>query len=200
MLVWGGHPAITPMIWVVAESMGVDYGKWVKLYQSRYFKDDFPEDNERFQNVRFTDAVKDDRDNSLRLMRERMFMEQNFEAAVFIGGMEGIVEEFDLFTKFQPDAQILPIASTGGAAIELAHRLKSLSKDLQDDLDYVSLFHRRLRIAPRELRYDRAGAGTDAPDRTRHGRARTLSTRARQQIWRPRPALSAGGDLRARGC
>jgi len=156
MLVWGGHPAITPMIWVVAESIGVDYGKWVKLYQSRYFKDDFPEDNERFQNVRFTDAVNDDRADSLRLMRERMFQEQNFEAAVFIGGMEGIVEEFDLFTKFQPDAQILPIASTGGAAIELADRLKSPPKgDLQDDLDYVSLFHRRLRIVPRELRYDR---------------------------------------------
>jgi len=156
MLVWGGHPAITPMIWVVAESIGVDYGKWVKLYQSRYFKDDFPEDNERFQNVRFTDAVNDDRADSLRLMRERMFQEQNFEAAVFIGGMEGIVEEFDLFTKFQPDAQILPIASTGAAAIELADRLKSPPKgDLQDDLDYVSLFHRRLRIVPRELRYDR---------------------------------------------
>ncbi len=138
---WGGHPAITPMIWVVAESMGVDYGKWVKLYQSRYFKDEFPEDNQRFQNVTFTDAVKGDRADSLRLMRERMFQEQNFEAAVFIGGMEGIVEEFDLFTKFQPDSQILPIASTGGAAIELADLLKSPPKgDLQDDLDTCRCF------------------------------------------------------------
>src|SRR5688572_20092354 len=30
LLVWGGQPAITPMIWVVAEDIGVDYGKWVR--------------------------------------------------------------------------------------------------------------------------------------------------------------------------
>ena len=28
-LVWGGHPAITPMVWAIAESLGVDYGRWV---------------------------------------------------------------------------------------------------------------------------------------------------------------------------
>src|SRR5258705_4522652 len=34
LLVWGGHPAITPMIWAAANDMGVDYGAWVHLYQS----------------------------------------------------------------------------------------------------------------------------------------------------------------------
>src|SRR5713226_2542381 len=48
LLVWGGHPAITPMVLVVAEDLGVDYGSWVKLYQTQYFKDEFPEDNLRF--------------------------------------------------------------------------------------------------------------------------------------------------------
>jgi hypothetical protein len=155
MLVWGGHPAITPMIWVVAESMNIDYGKWVKLYQSRFFEDEFPEDNERFRNVAFTDAVKSDRFKSLRFMRECMFQEQKFDAAVFIGGMEGIVEEFDLFTKFQPTARVLPIASTGGAAMDVADRLKGSSQDFRENLDYVSLFHRWLNVDPRELRYIR---------------------------------------------
>lgn len=41
-LVWGGHPAITPMVWAFAESMGVDYGDWVLLYQSLRFEDEFP--------------------------------------------------------------------------------------------------------------------------------------------------------------
>src|SRR5579872_3201313 len=63
-LVWGGHPAITPMILVVAQDMGVNYGSWVKLYQSQYFKDEYPEDNARFQNVVYTEAVKG-RDDSL---------------------------------------------------------------------------------------------------------------------------------------
>ena len=85
LLVWGGHPAITPMILVVAEEMGIDYGSWVKLYQSNYFAEEFPEDNLRFQNVRHTEAIGD-REKSLRLMREQMFSEQPFDAGVFIGG------------------------------------------------------------------------------------------------------------------
>lgn len=84
-LVWGGHPAITPMIWIAAEEMKVDYGKWVKLYQSNFFADEFPEDNKRFQNVTFSDSVPNDRDKSLSIMRKRMFKENVFEAAVFIG-------------------------------------------------------------------------------------------------------------------
>src|SRR5580692_8712294 len=39
LLVWGGQPAITPMIWVIAEGLGIEYGDWVKLYQSKHFKD-----------------------------------------------------------------------------------------------------------------------------------------------------------------
>lgn len=152
-LVWGGHPAITPMIWVVAESMGIDYGKWVKLYQSKFFKDEFPEDNERFGNVTYADAVDDDREKSLRFMRERMFTEQPFEAAVFIGGMGGIVEEFDLFSSFQKNAKMIPVVSTGGATFDLERKVGFLSSDLKTDLDYVALFHRHLSIAPGEKRY-----------------------------------------------
>jgi hypothetical protein len=51
------HPAMTPMVWVVAQEVGVDYGRWVRLYQSRFFREEFPEDNERFRNVTFTDSV-----------------------------------------------------------------------------------------------------------------------------------------------
>lgn len=153
MLVWGGHPAITPMIWVAAESMDVDYSTWVKLYQSRFFEDDFPEENARFGNVVFVDAVDNDRRASLRGMRERMFQEQQFQAAVFIGGMEGILEEHELFHHYQPDATVVPVASTGGATLELASRSVPASSDLRTDLDYVALFHRQLHIQTREQRY-----------------------------------------------
>src|SRR5712691_11730836 len=53
ILVWGGQPAITPMIWAVAEGLGIDYGGWVKLYQSEFFRDEYPEDNQKFQNVTY---------------------------------------------------------------------------------------------------------------------------------------------------
>lgn len=152
-LIWGGHPAITPMIWSVSESLGVQYGEWVKLYQSKFFEDRYPEDNSRFRNVTYTQNVDRDRNKSLRYMRERMFKEHQFDAAVFIGGMAGIVEEFDLFIQSQPKANAVPVLSTGGAALELASRLPNLTRDLTDDLDYVSLFHRHLNIPPQEKRY-----------------------------------------------
>lgn len=156
-LVWGGHPAITPMIWVVAESIGVDYGQWVKLYQSRFFKDEFPEDNERFRNVVYTEIVDGDREKSLQHMRERMFKEQSFAAATYIGGMGGIVDEFDLFSMLQPKAKAIPVISTGGATCDLELKVKPFPDDLRTDLDYVALFHRHLGISPKEKRFSEPG-------------------------------------------
>jgi hypothetical protein len=153
LLVWGGQPAITPMIWAVAEGLGMDYGSWVKLYQSKHFKDEYPEDNQRFQNVTFTDDVGRDREQSLRLMRERMLSDFNITAAVFIGGMGGIVQEFDLLRQLQPRTVLLPIISTGGAVLDIAQRMERVPFDLRDDLDYVSLFHRHLEISVKEMRY-----------------------------------------------
>ncbi|MGC1304438.1 MAG: hypothetical protein WA840_18885 [Caulobacteraceae bacterium] len=153
LLVWGGQPAITPMIWVVAQDIGVDYGRWVRLYQSRHFKDEFPEDNERFGNVTYTHDVEGDREKSLSAMRERMFSEHEFQAAVFIGGMGGIVQEYELFRRLQPNAAVIPIVSTGGATLEVAARAGALPADLADDLDYVALFHRHLEVSVREERF-----------------------------------------------
>jgi hypothetical protein len=154
-LVWGGQPAITPMVWVAAETFGVDYGSWVKLYQTRYFEDDFPEDNARFHNVTYTENVDRDREKSLLRMRERMFTEHEYSAAVFIGGMRGIVDEFELFRRFQPAAAAIPLLSTGGAVLELSDRIGEVTPDLTNDLDYVAVLHRHLNISVREARYNR---------------------------------------------
>jgi hypothetical protein len=155
LLVWGGHPAITPMIWVVAADLGIDYGGWVKLYQSRHFKDEFPEDNDRFKNVMFSDDVGGDREKSLLAMRKRMFTDHRFAAAVFIGGMGGIVDEYDLFHNLQPNAAVLPIVSSGGAALKVAELMGNVPSDLGNDLDYVALFHRHLSIPVQEGRFAR---------------------------------------------
>ncbi|MDE0034002.1 MAG: hypothetical protein OXU75_12845 [Deltaproteobacteria bacterium] len=160
LLVWGGHPAITPMIWAVAETINIDYGSWVRLYQSLHFSDDFPEDNERFHNVTFTDDIENDRQKSLTFMRERMLSDYRYTAGVFIGGMEGILEEFNIFRRLQPNAAIVPVVSTGGAVVELAGRLPHMDQDLRDDLDYVAVFHRHLNVSVQEARFNRP---TDQP-------------------------------------
>lgn len=153
LLVWGGQPGITPMILEVAEAMGVDYGQWVRLYQSNFFEDIFPEDNARFSNVTFTDAVDEDRELSLMYMRQRMFTEVRYGSAVFIGGMGGLLDEYELFRKQQPEAKVVPVISTGGAALQIAGAANSEDRELVEDRDYVALFHRQLGISVREKRY-----------------------------------------------
>jgi hypothetical protein len=154
-LVWGGHPAITPMVWAIAEDMGVDYAVWVRLYQSLLYEDDFPQENARFQNVTYTERVDSDPARSLALMRRQMLESHGFVAGIFIGGMQGIEEEFQLFARLHPKAVVCPVASTGGAALRIFEQQSSLPSDLRDDLDYVGLFHRQLGIPAAELRYRR---------------------------------------------
>ena len=146
LLVWGGHPAITPMIWAAANDIGVDYGAWVHLYQSLLFKDDFPAENTRFQNVTYVDAVSNDRNASLAEMRRRMLNDYQYQAGVFIGGMEGIEDEFALFRQHHPTATILPVASTGAAALLIYQHTAGLPADLLSSLDYVGIMHRELKF------------------------------------------------------
>lgn len=151
-LVWGGHPAITPMVWAFAESMGVDYGEWVLLYQSLRFEDEFPDESALFKNVVFTERVGDEVESSLALMRDQMLGENGFESAVFIGGMQGIIDEHRLFAERSPSAEIIPVVSTGGAARLLGEMLGAPPK-MAADLDYVRLMYEALGVDPNERRY-----------------------------------------------
>ena len=170
-LVWGGHPAITPMILEVARGLDIDYGKWVTLYQTSFFEDVFPEDNERFKNVVFTEAIRNDREASLLEMRRRMFSDREFASAVFIGGMGGIVLEFELFKKFQPHASVIPVMSTGGASLIVGECVGNTDGELSKDLDYIAVFHRNLNISTHEKRYVHPeDQPTDVEDRLWRGR------------------------------
>lgn len=153
-LVWGGHPAITPMIWTYAEALEVDYASWVTLYQSDIFEDDFPRENARFANVVVTNKVENDQAKSLEVMRRRMLSDNSFDAAVFIGGMKGIFDEYNMFKQLAPKAALLPIMSTGGAAERLGLEL-SAADEFMNELDYVALFYDKLGIDPNEPRASR---------------------------------------------
>ena len=146
-IVWGGHPAITPMIWRICEDLKVDYSKMVVLYQSRFFEDRFPEENKRFQNVQFIEKVNGDREASLLLMRVEMLSREDLGAAVFIGGMEGVEAEYDLFIKYHPKAKVLPVAAPGGAALHLAKKI-GVDEAKLHDVDFARLFHTELLDVP----------------------------------------------------
>lgn len=151
-LIWGGHPAITPLLWSAAQSVGVEYAVAVELFQSRLFEDDFPQENKHFSNVTYVDAVEKDKDKSLLAMRQAMVRSTEFDAAVFIGGMEGIADEYELFTTHYPNAVCIPISQTGGASVALAQRLRYEAPRDIAPLDFVTLLYRELNIRPSQRR------------------------------------------------
>lgn len=142
-IIWGGHPSITPLIYYVMEKLNLNIQEHVLLYQSKLFEKFYPEDNNKFNNVIITDIVDNDRDKSLRLMRQRMLTENKFVAGVFIGGMEGIEIEYNMFTEMNPKAISLLIASTGAATkIVYDNLFKDNFKNRRfvKDYGYMSLF------------------------------------------------------------
>jgi hypothetical protein len=149
-IIFGGHPAISPLVLVVAQSLHAE-GR-VRVYQSEYFRDLIPPESTAFPDLMWTPRVRDSLEASLQLMRERMIADGPFEAAFFIGGMEGVETEFELFRRQWPAIPTYPIASTGAAAKMLLNewgsRLPGVTAnrqtELQNDVVYGALFERLL--------------------------------------------------------
>ena len=139
-LIWGGQPAITPLIALVLERYNLRMTNRVTLYQSYEFERFFPKENENVGNIVYTEK-KEDRKSSLLLMRQRMIGDHDYAAAVFIGGMEGVEDEYELFKELHSDVPCLPIASTGGAAkILYDEHPGEFDERLLTELSYTSLF------------------------------------------------------------
>ena len=116
-------------------------GKTVIMYQSRFFERAFPDDNQFFERVVLTDSVPGDRQSSLDSMRKIM-LDQRFHSAVFIGGMEGVEEEYVMFRHMHPRTPAFPIASTGAAAgklYEADHQLAERHPELAAEVSYLTL-------------------------------------------------------------
>jgi hypothetical protein len=140
-LVFGGHPAISPMIRLQIAETGSPVRDRIVMYQSRFFEREFPEDNAAYERVILVDAVKNDREKSLQLMREAM-LAKPFNAGLFIGGMEGVEQEYELFQRLQRGVPAYPVASTGAAAGMIFQRDQSLQRAkplLRDEISYLSL-------------------------------------------------------------
>lgn len=145
ILVWGGHPSITPLIREILNKLGKDVSKHVILYQSNFFRKIFPVDNNEIEKIEITED-KDNREESLTLMRNKMIGDNDFVAGIFIGGMEGVEDEFALFKKNHPNALLLPIASTGAAALSIYQNSpENYSEELKSDYAYMSLFTKLLK-------------------------------------------------------
>lgn len=139
-LIWSGHPSITPLITLVLKRYNLTMSERVTLYQSGHFKDKFPPENKDV-GVRITTEDTREIESSVTLMRKRMFSEHTFYAAVFIGGMKGIMDEYNMIKEYHPDVRCFPIASTGAAARALYDEHPGeFDERLLTELSYTSLF------------------------------------------------------------
>lgn len=138
-LVWGGHPSITPLIANVLTHSDTS-AKNVTLYQSKQYEEVFPIENREVGHIVYTEKGKDDRE-SIHIMRKQMLCNYSFVAGVFIGGMNGVEEEYQMFKKYHPTALLIPVASTGAAAKIIFENEKTrFNPKLETDLAYCFLF------------------------------------------------------------
>jgi hypothetical protein len=142
----GGHPAITPLIALFVREAGLTSDR-LTIFQSRFFVDQFPQENDEFSDVRVIDAAGGDVGASLAHMRHEMLSSQNFDAAVLIGGMEGVIEEAEMFSNIHPNSPIFPVASTGAAA-SIVYEAGAFPQELKSLLTYPALFRHLLPIHP----------------------------------------------------
>jgi len=126
----------------------------VVIYQSSFFKKLVPPpDSMVFPNVRWTPEVGGDREQSLEAMRHEMLGSNPFGAGVFVGGMEGIEDEYAMFRRVCRGVAAYPVASGGGAARMLFDRGEGPADPvvrgmLEGELVYGYLFQRLLGLTP----------------------------------------------------
>ena len=121
---FGGHPTITPLVLMIARELRVKES--VIVFQSSWFMDQrLPEideiESEQVGVVKWTHRTGDLGD-SIRAMREEMIGSMAYGAALFIGGMEGIRDEYGMVKERWPDTPCIPVAGPGGAAGKLPAR------------------------------------------------------------------------------
>ena len=137
---FGGHPAITPLVWQVAMQKAEGRMPLIDIYQSKIFGNKIPKEVKDFKNIHMTEPVENNIKKSVISMREQMFTENPTDCAVFIGGMQGVIDEYDMLKGKYPDAEYYAFASTGGAAVELYKRIGVLNPLLENSYAYMAIF------------------------------------------------------------
>jgi len=151
VLVTAAHPTIAPLLLYVAAEFPATEEPSVIVYQSELFDDVLPEPTRRFGedgigDLRWTPRVAGESptpgrwNESLALMRRQMLSEADPIGAVFIGGMSGIIDEFELYRDLFPLRPVYPIGRPGGEARALAPRVESRVPHLFDGESYPVLF------------------------------------------------------------
>ena len=121
-LLFGGHPTITPLVLMVANELGTKDS--VDIFQSEWFEDQITQETRTLAEAGYGSISWTPKlptwEESLQAMREEMLGgDRTPIAGVFVGGMEGIVDEYRLFLRCQPGVPCISLVGPGGAAATL---------------------------------------------------------------------------------
>ena len=121
-LLFGGHPTITPLVLMVAKEL--DRKEAVDVFQSSWFEDQMTPETDALEQaghgqIHWTPRSSS-KEQSLHAMREQMLRHDcALAAGVFVGGMEGVVEEHEQFVEYRPGVPRVALRGPGGAAARL---------------------------------------------------------------------------------
>lgn len=192
-LVFGGHPAVNPLILSIADRLShnnrpvkegtvASYRDRIVVYQSRHYMKVFPPEIESFPHVALTLASDSqqnlfqeeekeppsDQEYSLLHMRYRMlgkhkktgweqkmfpqvnnlakerlqrFKTDQFQAGFFLGGMDGVEKEYEIFRAFHPETPVFILPTTGSAAKFLFDREQDIyGAKMASNLETLTIF------------------------------------------------------------
>ena len=149
-LVSAAHPTIAPLLLYVAAELArpndPERTSRVTIYQSELFEDVLPTATRRFEadgvgSIVWTAPSPGDLpqpgkwDSSLEIMRRQMLAETQPAAGLFVGGMQGVPDEYRMFAERLPGRPRFPIGRPGGEARSLAHEIDSPLRPLLVDGD-----------------------------------------------------------------
>lgn len=120
-VVFGAHPAISPVVQMVAHEYAARRDRVsIVTFQSAWFRNQIPESTLALvgdsSSEAWMTAAGPSREESLRIMRTQMFGFAAYRGAVFIGGMDGVIEEAALFQQMHPQAPMFALGTTGAAS------------------------------------------------------------------------------------
>lgn len=147
------------MILLVAGELNVS--AMVHVYQSRWFKEDITAETLRLEQlglgvVHWTEEGSTV-DESLTELRRVMLTEWKFQGAVFVGGMQGVIDEFRMYRELWPNSIALAMSAPGGASrllVDDGHGVLPPSlRELANSDRYPEVFYEFVK----EIRSDKVG-------------------------------------------
>lgn len=136
-VLFGGHPTITPLVLAIAMEQRSKHS--VDVFQAEWFRERVTPETRKLAELGYGEIhwteKRDNLDDTLAVMRQRMLSFGRIVGAVFVGGMDGIEKEYQMLGDTLPGVPRIPVRGPGGAAARLQAADGEVPEHLAGQLD-----------------------------------------------------------------